>query len=178
MVKQHLGIMLKTEVPPTSRASKRHFTLASPVRMVGNDRNRLEGSLDQNKKVSHSSIYCMAPDRLYWWFTSTPPHDKSCLSGFSSQFTSICNYNRWKYEPPHDKTKKMTIRLAKTGQPGHLPSLIRIFAVRIKNIGSSVIHWAHCEDWSDWADAQADLSLRWEQSFCCFCHEVAHIKIV
>ena len=23
------------------------------------------------------------------------------------------------------------------------------------------IHWAHSEDWSDWADAQADLSLRW-----------------
>ena len=28
--------------------------------------------------------------------------------------------------------------------------------------------------WSDWADAQADLSLRWAQkSFCWFCHEVA-----
>ena len=30
-----------------------------------------------------------------------------------------------------------------------------------RNIGSSVTHWAHCKDWSDWVDAQADLSLRW-----------------
>ena len=31
------------------------------------------------------------------------------------------------------------------------------------------------EDWSDWAHAQADLSLRWEHvPFCWFCHEVAH----
>ena len=30
--------------------------------------------------------------------------------------------------------------------------------------------------WSDWADAQADLSLCWmHRSFCWFCHEVAHL---
>ena len=30
--------------------------------------------------------------------------------------------------------------------------------------------------WSDWADAQADLSLRWAHTpFCWFCHEAAHI---
>ena len=33
-------------------------------------------------------------------------------------------------EPPHDKTNKMTVRPAKTDQPGHPPSLIRVFAVR------------------------------------------------
>ena len=38
------------------------------------------------------------------------------------------------------------------------------------NIGSSATHWAHYEDWSDRADAQADLSLRWAQRpFCWFC---------
>ena len=32
--------------------------------------------------------------------------------------------------------------------------------------------------WSDWADAQADLSLRWaHRSFCRFCHVAAHIDI-
>ena len=30
-----------------------------------------------------------------------------------------------------------------------------------RNLGSSATHWAHSEDWSDQADAQADLSLRW-----------------
>ena len=32
--------------------------------------------------------------------------------------------------------------------------------------------------WSDWADAQADLSLRWaHMPFCWFCHEAAHIAM-
>ena len=34
-------------------------------------------------------------------------------------------------EPRHNKTNKMSVRLTKTQiQPGHLPSLIRAFAVR------------------------------------------------
>ena len=50
-------------------------------------------------------------------------------------------------------------------QPGHPPSLIRDFAVHMKK------HWAlsyplsaQRRFWSDWADAQADLSLRWAHS--------------
>ena len=50
-------------------------------------------------------------------------------------------------------------------QPGHPPSLIRVFAVRIKK------HWvlnyllsAQRRLGLDWADAQADLSLRWVHS--------------
>ena len=46
--------------------------------------------------------------------------------------------------------------------PGHPSSLIRVFAVRMKK------HWVlsyplspQRRFWSDWADAQADLSLRW-----------------
>ena len=42
-------------------------------------------------------------------------------------------------------------------QPGHLPSLIRVFAVRIKKAG--VLSYplsAQRRLWSDWADAQAD----------------------
>ena len=49
--------------------------------------------------------------------------------------------------------------------PGHAPSLIRFFAVPMKK------HWvlsyplsAQRRLWSDWADAQADLSLRWAHS--------------
>ena len=34
------------------------------------------------------------------------------------------------------------------------------------------------EDWSDWADAQADLSLHWaHMPFCWFCHEAAHLFV-
>ena len=36
---------------------------------------------------------------------------------------------------------------------------------------------ADSEDWSDWADAQADLSRRRaHMPFCWFCHEAAQIK--
>ena len=82
----------------------------------------------------------------------------------------------WKYEPPHDKTNKMICAPSEDSeQPGHPPSLIRVIAVRMKK---------HCilsypssalgRLWSDWADAQADLSLHWaHRSFCWFCREAA-----
>ena len=39
-------------------------------------------------------------------------------------------------EPAHDKTNNMTSALSEdSDQPGHPPSLIRLFAVRMKN------HW-------------------------------------
>ena len=35
-------------------------------------------------------------------------------------------------EPPHDKTKKVAYAPSEdSDQPGHLPSLIRVFAVRL-----------------------------------------------
>ena len=60
-----------------------------------------------------------------------------------------------------------------SNQPGHPPSLIRVFAVCMKILGSLAIHWAHSE-YSD----QADLSLCWAHIlFCWFSHrEKFHIK--
>ena len=63
-------------------------------------------------------------------------------------------------EPPHDKTNKVACAPSEdSDQPGHPPSLIRVFAVHMKK------HWAlsylliaQRRLWSDWADAQADLS--------------------
>ena len=49
-----------------------------------------------------------------------------------------------------------------TGQIGHLPSLIRVFAVRMKKAWVlSYPFRAQWRLWSDWAGAQADLSLHW-----------------
>ena len=51
-------------------------------------------------------------------------------------------------------------------KPGHPPSLIRVFAVR--SVGSWGPKLSSCGQrrlWSDWADAQADLSLRWAHSY-------------
>ena len=77
-----------------------------------------------------------------------------------------------------DKTNKMTCAPSEdSDQPGHPPSLIRVFAVRMKK------HWvlsyplsALQRLWSDWASALSDLSLRWvHRSFCWFCLEVLHL---
>ena len=78
--------------------------------------------------------------------------------------------NMWTVnERQHDKTHKITyVPSGHSDQPGHLPSLIRVFAVRIRrNSGSLATHWVDSKDWSHWADAQADLRLRWaHMSFC------------
>ena len=66
-------------------------------------------------------------------------------------------------EPPHDKINKMNCAPNKDSDlPGYPPSLIRVFPVCMKT------HWAlnyllsaQWRLWSDWADVQADLSLRW-----------------
>ena len=53
------------------------------------------------------------------------------------------------FEPPYDKTNKMTVRPEKTqiSVGIHPPSLIRVFAVRMKKkLGSLVTHSAHSED--------------------------------
>ena len=66
-------------------------------------------------------------------------------------------------ELPHDKTNKVACAPSEdSDQPGHPPSLIRVFAVRMKK--QWVISYplsALRRLWSDWVDAQADLSLRW-----------------
>ena len=77
--------------------------------------------------------------------------------------------SRWKhFEPPHDKTNKMTFMPSKDSyQPGHPPRLIRVFAVR--SVGSLGPNFASGGQHRLWADAQADLSPRWaHRSFCWF----------
>ena len=81
-------------------------------------------------------------------------------------------------EPPHDKTNKMTCAPKEdSDQPGHPPSLIRVFAVRsMGSWGPNVSSCGQRRLWSDWANAQADLSLRWAyRSLCWFCPEAAHV---
>ena len=64
-------------------------------------------------------------------------------------------------------------------KPGHWPSLIRVFAVRMKK--AWVLSYplsAQRRLCSDWAEAQADLSLRWaHMPFCWFCHEAAQMVV-
>ena len=70
------------------------------------------------------------------------------------------------FEPPHDKTNKMACAHSEdSDQPGHPPSLIRVFAVHMKKPWVLTFPLsAQRRLWSDWTDAQADLSLRWAHS--------------
>ena len=83
------------------------------------------------------------------------------------------------FEPPRDKTNKVPCAPSEdSDQPGHSPSLIRVFVVRMKRAWVlSYPFSAQRRLWSDWADAQADLSLLWAHTpFCWFCHEAAHFE--
>ena len=64
-------------------------------------------------------------------------------------------------------------------QPGHPPSLIRVFAVcSMGSLGPRLSSCGQWKLWSDWADAQADPSLPWvHMPFCRFCHALAQINI-
>ena len=67
---------------------------------------------------------------------STKAHKNFGLhNGFLTQF-----------EPPHDKTNKVTVRPAKTDQPRHPPSLIRVLAVHTKKAWILSYPWVHSED--------------------------------
>ena len=67
------------------------------------------------------------------------------------------------FEPQHDKTNKMTCASSEdSDQPGHPPSLIKVFTVCMKK--AWVLNYplsAQRRLWSDWADAQAAPFLRW-----------------
>ena len=97
------------------------------------------------------------------------------------KFLAVVSVNLVKYEPLNDKTNKVACAPSEdSDQPRHPPSLFRVFAVRMKK------YWvlsyplsAQRRLWSDWADAQTDLSLRWAHMlFCWFCHEAAHIYML
>ena len=85
------------------------------------------------------------------------------------------------YEPRHDKNNKRSVPPAKTQiSLGICPVWPESSLSAWRKIGSLATHWAHREDTAhseDWADAQADLSLRWAHSFCWFCHVAAHIYV-
>ena len=81
------------------------------------------------------------------------------------------------YEPPRDKTNKMTVRPAKTQiSLGIRPVWSESSLSAWRKLGSLATHWAHSED-SDrmggcpgWSESSLGA-----HSFCWFCHEAAHI---
>ena len=85
---------------------------------------------------------------------------------FICSIVSLWGKMTMKNEPSHDKTNKMACAPSEdSDQPGYPPSLIRVFAIRMKK--TWVLSYplsAQRRPRLDWADAQADLILCWAHS--------------
>ena len=115
---------------------------------------------------------CFCIDKTKWWNHLPGPmaetRDKVDCNMIQSGNWSKQTLN----EPPHDKTNKVAcVPSEDSDQPGHPPSLIRVFAVCMKK--AWVLSYPLSTQprlWSDWA------SLCWaHMPFCWFCHEVAQM---
>ena len=70
-----------------------------------------------------------------------------------------------KYEPRHDKTNKVSVRPAKTQISLGIHPVWSESSLCAQWVGKDPSFLrADSEVWSDWADAQADLNLRWAHS--------------
>ena len=80
-------------------------------------------------------------------------------------------------EPAYDKTNNMACAPSEdSDQPGHPPYPIRVCCALNRLLRTQAFSCGQQRLWSDWADAQADLSLRWaHMPFCWFCHALAHL---
>ena len=77
------------------------------------------------------------------------------------------------------KPAKWSVRPAKTQISLRIRVVWSVFTVRLKMVWVLNYPLSHSEDWSDWADAQADLNLpSAHRSFCWFCHALPHFKVI
>ena len=100
----------------------------------------------------------------FFWFT---------LSTFRLIVCSSLNLSRLVTKPT-----KWHVYPAKTHISLGIRPVWSVFAVRLKKAWTlSHPLSAQWRLWSDWANAQADLSLRWaHMPFCWFCHEAVHLN--
>ena len=79
---------------------------------------------------------------------------KLCLVYFASRLScSMTKPTQWHLHP-------VKTQISLGIRPVWSESLLSAW----RKLGSLATHWAHSEDWSDWGDAHADLSLRWAHS--------------
>ena len=114
----------------------------------------------------HRKMIALAVDQVQWNVCKCIMKFKELWKRASNLLLSCTLVRETTDEPPHDKTNKMTCAPSEdSDQPGHPPSLIRVFAVCTKKAGVlSYLLSAQRRLWSNWASAEADLNLRWAQS--------------
>ena len=114
---------------------------------------RIEIESESDKKFL---MQLVIPEKLFWL----------AYMGENRRLTYWSN----SFEPAHDKTIRMTC------SPSEAHINLDIRPVWSKCSLCAATHWAHSKDWSEWANAQADMSLRWaHRSFCWFCRAAVHL---
>ena len=95
--------------------------------------------------------------RCLWFFWCSHGRNHFCLEVAGIVDITVLSLN----EPQHDKIHRMTcVPIEDSDKPGHSPSLIRVFAMHFMgSLGPKLSSGGQQRLWSDWADAQADLSL-------------------
>ena len=136
--------------------------------------------------IRYTSFF-MKTESTYYpkWFTVREKYwycdESHMLPREGSALWAVCMWIKQHFSRLMTKTNKLACAPSEdSDQPGHPPSLIRVFAVRMKK--SCVLSYpmsAQRRLWSVSANAQADLSLCWaHRSFCWFCHEAAHLLLL
>ena len=131
--------------------------------------------------ITHDAVSIFQERRLsmYVKYCENKPKSEYIVSEYIDNFFEVSGYN-WSKQNDlrHVKSNKMACAPSEdSDQPGHPPSLIRVFAVHsMDSWGPNVSSCGQRRRWSDWADTQADLSLLWvHRSFCWFCRVAAEI---
>ena len=113
------------------------------------------------------AVLCCRPWDTYLFVRFIPSNCKMLKKNQKNPFTFETNNNSnnkcyQALQPRHDKTNKMTVRPAKTQiSLGIRPAWSEASLSAWRNLGFLASNWTHSGDWSDWADAQAELSLDW-----------------
>ena len=124
----------------------------------------------KNQTSSPTGLLCMR----FWWMslrrTESPiiswdGYDifRSFLSVHMASNIAFTVMFNWKWAASWQNQQNDCMPSKDSDQPGHPPSLIRVFAVLMKK--AWVLSYplsAQRRLWSDWVDAQADPSLRWD----------------
>ena len=128
----------------------------------------------QPYKITRVLYYGEVYSRMFW--SSTRRWTRRGRGGrrIKQLYRALDTTSMCKPTPP--KATQWSMRPAKTQiSLGVRPVWSESSLSAWRKLGFLATHWAHSEDWSDWADAQANLSLRWaHMPLCWFCHAFAH----
>ena len=124
------------------------------------------GILSKTFLAHELRMHCQEKKLVYWIYTFYHGLG-SCLKWESNPGQRVCRTLTYmeitdKWAATWQNQQCGCAPSEDSDQPGHPPSLIRVFVVRMKK--PWVLSYplsAQRRLWSDWADAQADLSLRW-----------------